>query len=115
MAVARVHEIRATRTLSTSASVKASSLNGCSQLSSVNPSHTVLNLPLGLLNVNTAMVTSGMNRYSRPRIVTTQRAAEPFDRLASGARRLVGKVGEERLGRCRRGTHTRSSVPRKRA
>ena len=49
-------------TLSTSASVNAVSLNGCSQLSNVNCSHVVLNLPLGLLKVNTTIVTSGTNR-----------------------------------------------------
>src|SRR4029077_18562380 len=98
MAVAKVHEIRATRTLSTSASVKASSLNGWSQLSSVNPSHTVLNLPLGLLNVNTAMVTSGVNRYSRPRVGTTQRGAEPFRRLGPGARGSSGRSARNASG-----------------
>ena len=44
------------------ASVKARWENGCSQLSNVNPSHDVLNLPVGSLNVNTAIVTSGTNR-----------------------------------------------------
>ena len=77
-----MHATNATLTLSIRASVNAFSLNGCSQLSSVNPSHVVLNLPVGLLKVNTAIVTSGTNRYSSPRIVTIQRATEPFDRLA---------------------------------
>ena len=52
----------ATLRLSISASVNAFSLNGCSQLSNVNPSHVVLNLLVGSLNVNTAIVISGMNR-----------------------------------------------------
>ena len=52
----------ATFTLSISASVNCSSENGWSQLSKVKPSQVVLNFVVGLLNVNTAIVTSGMNR-----------------------------------------------------
>ena len=52
----------ATRMLSMRASVKASSENGCSQLSKVKPSHCVLNLLVGSLKVKTAIVISGMNR-----------------------------------------------------
>ncbi len=37
-------------------------LNGCNQLSNVNPSHVVLNFVVGSLNVNTTIVTSGTNR-----------------------------------------------------
>ncbi len=48
--------------LSHRASVNAFWENGWSQLSNVNPSQVVLNFPVGSLNVNTAIVTSGMNR-----------------------------------------------------
>ena len=43
-------------------SVNWRSLNGCSQLSIVKPSHEVLNFVVGSLNVNTVIVMRGMKR-----------------------------------------------------
>ena len=60
--MATVHATNATLRLSIRASVNAFCLNGCSQLSNVNPSHVVLNLVVGSLKVNTTIVTSGTNR-----------------------------------------------------
>ena len=54
--VASVQATAATLMLCHRASVKACWENGCSQLSNVKPSHDVLNLPVGSLNVNTAIV-----------------------------------------------------------
>ena len=62
-----MHATNATLRLSIRASVNAFSENGCSQLSQVKPSHVVLNLVVGSLKVNTAIVTSGTKRYERAR------------------------------------------------
>jgi len=48
-------------------------------LSNVNAAHDVLNRPVGLLKLNTAIVivTSGTNKYSHPPTVTIHSAMVP--------------------------------------
>ena len=60
--VAMSDAISAIFRLSISASTRALSANGCSQLSNVNCCHTALNLPFGSLKLNATITKIGRNR-----------------------------------------------------